>query len=270
MDKILKEERRYILDLVKKVIASGANVLLIQKSILRDAVNELSLHFLAKKNIMVVKDIEREDVEFISKTLLLTPVAHIDQLVPEKLGFAQRIETVSLNDDSKILKITGVPNKSKTVTILCRGSNQLVLDEADRSLHDALCVVRSLVKSRGQIPGGGAPEIYMSQKLIEWSKTLTGVESLCVRAFGEALEVIPYTLAENAGLNPIVVVTELKNKHAQGVNRAGINMKKNNISDDITKEKVVQPILVTQSALTLATECVRMILKIDDLVLSAR
>jgi T-complex protein 1 subunit delta len=95
------------------------------------------------------------------------------------------------------------------------------------------------------IPGGGAPEIYISRKLIEYSKTLKGVESLCVRAFGEALEVIPYTLAENAGLNPIVVVTELKNKHAQGINKAGINMKKNNISDDITKEKVVQPILVT-------------------------
>lgn len=162
MDQILKEERRYILDLVKKIIASGANVLLIQKSILREAVNELSLHFLAKKGIMVIKDVEREDVEFIAKTLMLTPAAHIDQLTPEKLGSAKLVETVQLGDDTKVLKITGVPAASKTVSILCRGSNQLILDETERSIHDALCVVRSLIKSRGLIPGGGAPEIRIS------------------------------------------------------------------------------------------------------------
>lgn len=126
MDRILKEERKYIAELVKKVVKSGANVLLIQKSILRDAVNELSLHFLAKKNIMVVKDIERDDVEFICKTIGCIPVAHIDQLTPEKLGTAKLIEEASLSDDSKVLKVTGVPANAKTVTIFIRGSNQLV------------------------------------------------------------------------------------------------------------------------------------------------
>ncbi|CAD8084802.1 unnamed protein product [Paramecium sonneborni] len=270
MDKILKEERKYIVDLVKKIVASGANVLLIQKSILRDAVNDLSLHFLAKKGIMVVKDIEREDVEFISKTLCLVPVAHIDQLTPEKLGTAGLVETVHLNDESKVLRITEVAAQSKALTILVRGSNQLVLDEADRSIHDALCVVRSLVKSKGLIPGGGAPEIHLSLRLTQMANTLTGAKSMCVRAFADALEVIPYTLAENAGLNPINVVTELRNRHLKSQKFAGIGMKKNNIVDDITTEQVVQPILVTRSALSLATECVRMILKIDDLVISAR
>jgi T-complex protein 1 subunit delta len=110
MDRLLKEERVYIAGLVKKIAASGCNVLLIQKSILRDATNELSLHYLAKAGIMVVKDIDRDDVEFISKTIGCTPVAHIDHLTPEKLGKAGKIEEVSLEDDSKVLKVTGVPH----------------------------------------------------------------------------------------------------------------------------------------------------------------
>jgi len=266
MDRLLKEERKHIAEMVKAIAATGCNVVLIQKSILRDAVNELSLHFLAKKGIMVVKDIERDDIEFISKTIGAIPVAHIDHLHPDKLGKAGLIEEISLNDESKILKVTGVSN-SKTITILTRGSNQLVIDEAERSIHDALCVMRSLVKNRGLIPGGGAPEIEISQKLADHSRTLSGVESLVVRAYADALEVIPYTLAENAGLNPITIVTELRNRHIKGEKYAGINVKKG-VSDDMMKENVVQPALVTQSAMTLATECVRMILKIDDLVLS--
>lgn len=111
---------------------------------------------------MVVKDIEREEIEFISKTINATPVAHIDQLKPEKLGTAEFCGEERLDDDSLIFKITGCPSVKQTTTILCRGSNGLVIDEAERSIHDALCVVRSLVKKRGLIPGGGAPEIEIS------------------------------------------------------------------------------------------------------------
>lgn len=148
MDKILKEERKYIVDLVKKIQKSGCNVLLIQKSILRDAVNDLSLHFLAKANIMVIKDIEREEVEYICKTIGTVPIAHIDQFTPEKLGKAKVCEEVTLSEGSKVIKILGVPNQGQTVSILVRGSNHLLLDEAERSLRDALCVVRSIVKRR--------------------------------------------------------------------------------------------------------------------------
>ncbi len=158
----MKEERKYIAGLINKIIKSGANVLLVQKSILRDAVSDLALHFLAKKGIMVMKDIEREEVEFICKTLKCTPAAHIDQLTPEKLGTAKLIEECVLSDDSKIVKITGVAADAHTVSILVRGSNRLLVDEAERSIHDALCVVRSIVKSRGLLVGGGAPEIEMS------------------------------------------------------------------------------------------------------------
>jgi len=111
---------------------------------------------------MVVKDIEREEIEFISKTINATPIAHIDQLKPEKLGTAESCAEERLEDDSLIFKITGVPAINKTITILVRGSNGLIIDEAERSLHDALCVVRSLVKKRGLIPGGGAPEVEIS------------------------------------------------------------------------------------------------------------
>lgn len=156
-------------------------------------------------------------------------------------------------------------NAGKTVSVLCRGANSLVLEESHRSLHDALCVVRCLVKKKYLIAGGGAPEIEISQKLMEYAKTLQGMEQYCFQAFAEALEVIPTTLAENAGLNPIAIVTELRNKHARGDKTAGINVKKGTISN-ILEENVIQPLLVTTSALELASETVKMIMKIDDLV----
>lgn len=125
---------------------------------------------------MVVKDIEREEVEFISKTINAVPIAHIDQMKPEKLGTAALCAEERLADDSLVFKITGVPSQNATTTILVRGSNGLVIDEAERSLHDALCVVRSLVKKKGLIPGGGAPEIEISQRLAKYSKSCEGVE----------------------------------------------------------------------------------------------
>jgi len=269
MDRILKEERKYIAELVKTICKAGVDVLLLQKSVMRDATNDLALHFLAKKNVMLVKDIERDDVPFICKTLGIVPVAHIEHLSAERTVKVGLIEEENIGEDAKVLRISGVPTEAKTVSILVRGSNKLVMDEAERSLHDALCVVRSLVKNRGIIPGGGAPEIEISQKLGEYSRTMTGIVSLVVRAFADALEVIPYTLAENAGLNPINVVTELRNRHINGEKECGINVKKG-VCDNMLKINVIQPALVTQSALTLSTECVRMILKIDDLVMSAR
>lgn len=265
MDRVLREERAYILNLVKQIKKTGCNVLLIQKSILRDALSDLALHFLNKMRIMVVKDIEREDIEFICKTIGTKPVAHIDQFTTDMLGSAELAEEVSLNGSGKLFKITGCTSPGKTVTIVVRGSNKLVIEEAERSIHDALCVIRCLVKKRALIAGGGAPEIELALRLTEYSRTLSGMESYCVRAFADAMEVIPSTLAENAGLNPISTVTELRNRHAQGEKTTGINVRKGGISN-ILEEMVVQPLLVSVSALTLATETVRSILKIDDVV----
>ena len=264
MDRILKEERQYILNIVKKIKAANCNVLLIQKSILRDAVNELALHFLAKMKIMVVKDVERDDVEFICKSLGCKPIASLDHFTPDMLGQAELVEEIATGS-SKIVKMTGVQNPGRTISVLCRGVNKLVLDEAERSIHDALCVIRCLVKERALIAGGGAPEIELAIRLTEHANTLSGMEQYCFRAYADALELIPYTLAENAGLNPIVTVTELRNRHAQGEHTTGINVRKGCITN-ILEENVVQPLLVSTSAITLATETVRSILKIDDII----
>lgn len=264
MDRVLKEERAYILGMIKKIVKSGCNVLLIQKSILRDAVNDLALHYLAKQKIMVIRDIERNEIEFISKTLGCIPVANIDSFTAERLGRAKLVEEIS-TPGGKIVKVTGVQNPGRTVTILCRGSNRLVIDEAERSIHDALCVVRSLVKEQFLVPGGSAPEAEICVQLTKLADTIGGIKGYCIRKFAEAFEVIPYTLSENAGLKPINIVSELKRDHALGLKQNGINVKKGTVSD-MVEENVIQPLLVTTSAIKLATEFVRMMLKIDDIV----
>jgi len=269
MDRILREERNYILNIVKQIKKAGCNVLFIQKSILRDALNEMSTHFFSKAKIALVKDIEREDIEFISKALGCRPIASLDHFVAANLATAQLVEELP---NIKVIKVSGIKstaNVGKTVNILLRGSNKMMLDEAERSVHDALCVIRCLVKKQALLPGGGSPEIELSLRLDQMSRTITGLESLCYRVFAEALEIIPYTLAENAGLNPIQTVTELRQRHANGEKTAGINVRKGMVAN-ILEENVLQPFLVTSSAITLAAETVRSILKIDDIVQTMR
>ena len=249
MDKVIKEGRTYLLNICKKIKKSGCNVLLIQKSILRDAVDDTSLTFLKRLNILVVKDVERDEIDFLTKSLGCKPVADIEAFTEDKLGYADLVDETN-NDGTKVVKITGVKNRGRTVSILAMSSNQLVLDECERSIHDALCVVRCLVKKRcvdgrkdpryfadrftfphsALIGGGGAPEIHVSRMLSQHAQALTGMEAYCFQAYADALEVIPTTLAENAGLNPIAIVTELRNRHALGERNAGINVRKVRLS----------------------------------------
>lgn len=266
LDRIIKEEKKYIVGLCKKIQKAGCNVLLIQKSILRDAVSDLALHFLGKMKIMVIRNIEREDVSFVSRTLGCKPISNIDNFSADKLATAALVREEGVGK-GKLVRVTGIPPQPfKTCTVLLRASNALVLDETERSFHDALCVVRSLVKRKSTIVGGGAPEIEMSIRLAEYALSLKGADAMCVQAYSAALEIIPYTLAENAGLHPMKTVTDLRNKHAAGNISAGINVRRGKVTD-LLEEKVVQPLLVTSSALNLATETVRMILKIDDILL---
>lgn len=264
IDRILKEEKRYILKLLKPIIRSGCNVLLIQKSILRDAVNELALHFLAKKKIMLITNVERTDVEFISTTLGLTPIADPAEFKKDKLGEAKLVQEIS-TPGGKLVKFTEVKNPGKTISVLVRGSNRLMMEEADRSIHDALCVIRCLVKQRYLIPGGAAPETHLSLRLAEYGDALGGLKGYCISQLARALDVVAYTLAENAGLNPIEILASLRKAHADGKQSHGINVKKGSITD-MTKTNVLQPLLVSSSAIKLAIETVRMILKIDDIV----
>eukprot|EP00298_Acanthocystis_sp_HF-20_P022482 c30436_g1_i1.p1 GENE.c30436_g1_i1~~c30436_g1_i1.p1 ORF type:complete len:532 (-),score=197.32 c30436_g1_i1:73-1668(-) len=268
LDRILKEEKKYIVGLCKAIQKAGCNVLLIQKSILRDAVSDLALHFLAKMNILVIKNIEREDISFISRTLGCKPIASIESFVADKLGTAELVQEEGFGD-SKVVRISGIPpQNSKTCTVLLRASNALVLDETERSFHDALCVVRSLVKKKSTIVGGAAAEMEVSLQLSKYALTLDGAEAVCIKSYAEALEIIPYTLAENAGLHPMKTVTELRNMHAAGTVTAGINVRHGKVTN-MSEENVIQPLLVTSSALNLATETVRMILKIDDILIKS-
>merc|ERR1712114_44416 len=165
MDRVLREERAYLLNIVKQIKKAGCNVLLIQKSILRDALSDLATHFFDKMKIMVVKDIEREDVEFLCKTLGCRPIASLDHFTAENLVSAEMVEEVQTGS-SKCVKITGMATPGRTCSVIIRGSNKLMLEEADRSLHDALCVIRCLVKKRFLIAGGGAPETEVSRELM--------------------------------------------------------------------------------------------------------
>lgn len=311
MDKIVKEERLYLLNMAKKIKKAKCNVLLIQKSILRDAVNDLSLHFLAKLNIMAIKEIERDEVEFICKSTGCKPIADIDSFTEDKLGSADLVEEVT-SAGSRMVKVTGTaasaaaasssssaaaasaPSSAaagasgkatsvssstgttsashgftgRTVSVVVRGANAMILDEAERSLHDALCVVRCLVKKRALIAGGGAPEIEIAAQLSKQARELAGTEAICWKAFADAMEVIPTTLAENAGLNPIKVVTDLRHRHELGERAAGVSIKSGGVNANIAKENVLQPLLVSTSAIELAAETVKMILRIDDIALS--
>jgi T-complex protein 1 subunit delta len=147
MDKVLKEQRQYLLNICKKIKKANCNVLLIQKSILRDAVDDTSLNFLKRLNILAVKDVERDEIDFLSKSLGCKPVADIEAFSEDKLGYADLVEETT-HAGVKVVKITGIKNRGRTVSILAMGGNQLVVDECERSLHDALCVVRCLVKKR--------------------------------------------------------------------------------------------------------------------------
>lgn len=198
-------------------------------------------------------------MEFICKSTGCKPIADIDSFTEDKLGSADLIEE-SQNSGSRLVKITGTKNAGKTVSIICRGANSLILDEAERSLHDALCVIRCLVKKKALIAGGGAAEIEIASQLAKQSRSLTGTEAICWKAFADAMEVIPTTLAENAGLNSIKVVTELRYKHESGDKNAGVSIKSGGVKVDMTGENVLQPLLVSTSAIELAAETVKMIL----------
>jgi len=271
MDRLLREERAILAKMVKQIAKTGCNVLLVQKSILRDATTDLSLDFCAKAKILVIRDIERDNIEFISRIVGVDPCASIDSFTADKLGRADLVWEENLGQElGSIIRMTGLTMGNKNgacVSVLCRASNQLLLDETERSIHDSLCVVRSLVKKRFLIAGGGAPEMEVSQKLMQWARTIGGINAVCIEHYAEALELVPYTLAENAGMQPVEIVTKLRAAHVNGEKFAGINVKKGAITN-MFDLKVVQPLLVSTSSIKMATETVRMILKIDDVVMT--
>uniref|UniRef100_A0A1I7UQI3 T-complex protein 1 subunit delta n=1 Tax=Caenorhabditis tropicalis TaxID=1561998 RepID=A0A1I7UQI3_9PELO len=264
MDRALKEECQYLLEICKKIKAAGCNVLLIQKSIPRDAVNELAFHFLAKMEIMCIKDIEREDIEFYSKILGCRPVASVDHFNAEALGYADLVEEIPTGGDGKVIKVTGVQNPGHAVSILLCASDEYDLDSRTRCFKNLTKTLAGVFEKKALLPGGGAPEMEISVKLRSLAQTHEAKHHSW-RAFADVLELVPYTLAENAGLSPIHTVTELRNSHTNGNSSYGVNVRKGYVTD-MVEENVVQPLLVTASAINHASECAQFILKLDETI----
>lgn len=262
MDTFIKQEEKMLKDMVDKVTAKGANVIICQKGI-----DDLAQHFLARKKILAVRRVKKSDMEKLSKSTGGKIVTNLDDLTKTDLGYAEIVEERKIGDD-KMIFIEGCKNP-RAVTILIRGGTERIVDEAERSLHDALCVSRDVVEEPKIVAGGGAPELEVAKALKEFADTLPGREQLAVISFAEALEAVPTTLAENAGLDPIDIISELRARHEKGEIWAGIEAHEGKVKD-MNKANVFEPLAVKKQIIKSATEAASMILKIDDIIASSK
>jgi len=261
MKAFLDEEVNVLKKMVEKIASVGANVVFCEKGI-----DDVAQHFLAKKGIMAVRRVKRSDIEKIAKATGAKIVTSIDDMSENDLGYAEVVEEVKVADE-KMVFIRGCKNP-RAVSILIRGSSDMSIKEAERSIHDALCVVRNVVQEPKILPGGGAPEISMALALRDWARSLPGREQLAAMKFADALEVIPSILAETAGLDPLDIVVKLRSHHEKGMRTYGIDVLKGEITD-MMKINVFEPLAVKRQALKSATEAAIMILKIDDVIAAA-
>ncbi|HEX9907551.1 MAG TPA: thermosome subunit beta [Thermoplasmata archaeon] len=263
IQKFLDEEEKTLRVMVEKVKKSGANVLICEKGI-----DDLVQHYLAKEGLYAVRRVKRSDMEKLAKATGGKVVTNLDDLKASELGYAEQVEEVKIAD-SQMTFVTGCKNP-KAVSILVRGGTEHVIDEVERSLHDALKVVAVATEDGTIVPGGGASEIELALRLKEYGQSVGGREQLAIDAFASALEVIPWTLAENAGMDAIDVVIELKNAHSKKTGKNfGVNVLQNKVSDMVAA-KVLEPLRVKTQAIQSATEVASMILRIDDVIASKR
>jgi thermosome len=262
MEAFLKQEEEMLRDMVGKIVAVGANVVLCQKGI-----DDMVQHFLARKGILAVRRIKKSDMEKLAKATGGKVVTNIEGLTSEDLGYASLVEERKIGDD-KMTFVEGCKHP-RAVTILIRGGTERIVDEAERSLHDALCVVRDIVEEPKVLAGGGAPEIEVSKMLKKYAETLPGREQLAVRSFAEALETVPVTLTENAGLDPIDILSELRARHEKGETWIGIEVHSGKVQD-MTEFGVFEPLAVKKQIIKSATEAASMILKIDDVIAAGK
>ena len=263
MQKFLDEEEKTLRGMVEKVKKSGANVLICEKGI-----DDLAQHYLAKEGIYAVRRVKRSDMEKLAKATGAKIITNLMDLGPSELGSAAEVEESKIAD-SDMTFVTGCKNP-KAVSILIRGGTEHVVDEVERALHDALKVVAVAIEDGVVVPGGGAPEIEIALRLRDYGQTVGGREQLAIEAFAEAFEIIPWTLAENAGMDMIDVVIELKNAHNKKAGKNfGVNVLQNKVSD-MLEAKVIEPMRVKTQAIQSATEVASMILRIDDVIASKR
>jgi chaperonin GroEL (HSP60 family) len=262
MDAFLKQEENMLKGMVDKILAKGANVVICQKGI-----DDLAQHFLARKNILAVRRVKKSDMEKLAKATGGKIITNLDDMTKRDLGFAELVEERKIADD-KMTFIEGCKNP-RAVTILIRGGTERIVDEAERSLHDALCVARDVIEEPKVVAGGGAPELEIAKALREYADSLPGREQLAITRFAEAFEAVPTTLAENAGLDPIDIISELRARHEKGEVWAGIEVHDGKVTD-MKKVGVYEPLAVKKQIVKSATEAASMILKIDDVIASGK
>ena len=262
MQAYLDQEEKMLRDMVKKAKTAGINVLLCQKGI-----DDMVQHFLAREGIMAAHRLKKSDMEALAKATGAKVVSNVEELSATDAGYAASVEEKKIGDD-KLIFIEGCKNP-KAVSILIRGGTQRIVDEAERSIHDALCVIKDVVEDPRVVVGGGAPEIEVARKLRDYAEKLKGRERLAVVAFADAIEVIPMTLAENAGMDPIDAMAELQSRHANGEKWVGIDGINGKITDMQTLN-VYEPMAVKTQAIKSSTEASTMLLKIDDVIASSK
>jgi len=262
MEAFLKQEEDMLREMVEKIAKVGANVVLCEKG-----VDDMVQHFLARKSMLTVRRIKKSDMEKLAKATGGKIVTNLEAITTTDLGYANLVEERKVGDD-KMTFIEGCKHP-RAVTILIRGGTERIIAEAERSIHDALCVVRDIVEEPKIVAGGGSPELEMSRQLKKYAETLPGREQLAVRGFAEALEAIPTTLTENAGLDPIDVLSDLRARHEKGEIWAGIEVVSGKIQD-MSKAGVYEPLAVKKQIIKSATEAASMLLKIDDVIASGK
>jgi thermosome len=256
----LDEEEAMLRKMVEKVKKSGANVLVCQKGI-----DDLAQHFLSKEGIYAVRRAKKSDMDKLAKATGAIVVANLDELSPKDLGFAGNVEEQKIGDD-KMTFVTDCKNP-KAVSILIRGSTEHVVDELERGMHDALFVVKVALEDGKMTPGGGAAAIEIAMSLREYATTVGGREQMAIEAFANAVEIVPKTLAENAGLDPIDMMIEVRTAHKKGSKTAGVDVFNGKVTDMI-KNNVIEPLRVSVQEVQSSTEAATMILRIDDIIAS--
>jgi len=258
MQMFLEEENRMIKSMVDKLHDIGANVLICQKGI-----DDIAQHYLAKYGIMAVRRVKESDMIKLAKATGGRVINNLDELSENDLGSAKLAHQKKVESDKWVF-VEGCKHP-QSVTLLIRGGSQRVIDEVDRSIHDSLMVVKDVVQKPEIVAGGGAPEAYAASLLKDWADNFDGKEQLAIKKYAEALEVIPLTIAENAGMDPIDTMANLRAKQNQGRKWTGIDARNTQIAD-MMAINVIEPIVVKEQIIKSATEAACMILRIDDVI----
>ncbi len=262
LEAFLEQEEKMLREMVDRIKASGANVVFCQKGI-----DDMAQHFLAKAGIFAVRRVKKSDMEKLARATGATIITNLKELSEKDLGHAQLVEERKVSGEAMTF-VEGCEDP-KAVTILIRGGTEHVVNEAERAVEDGIGAVVSAIEMGKIVVGGGAIETELAVKLRDYATQVGGREQLAIEAFADALEIIPRTLAESAGMDPIDTLVRLRTEHANGNKTIGVNVTNAKV-EDLLKDDIIEPAKVKRQALASAAEAAEMILKIDDIIAASK